>query len=81
MAILVTGPDVKSLSELIGKSIAIDDRYSEQIKSIRTALAAAGAPEVELSKGQTTAINRLVSHEVPAAVVALVSAQCGGKFS
>jgi hypothetical protein len=80
VAILVTGPDVKSLSELIGKSIAIDDRYSEQIKSIRTALAAAGAPEVELSKGQTTAINRLVSHEVPAAVVALVSASAADSF-
>ena len=40
-------------------------------------MAAAGAPEVQLSKGQTTAINRLVSNEVPAAVVALVSTADG----
>ena len=34
---------------------------------------AAGAPEVQLSEGQTTAINRLIDGEVPAAVLALVS--------
>jgi hypothetical protein len=80
VAILVAGPDVKSLSELSGKSIAIDERYSEQIKSVRTAMAAAGAPEVQLSKGQTTAINRLVNNEVPAAIVALVSASAADSF-
>ena len=36
-------------------------------------MVAAGAPEIQLSKGQTTAINRLVGKEVPAAVVGLVS--------
>jgi hypothetical protein len=80
VAILVAGPDVKSLSELSGKPIAIDDRHFGQINSIRTAMAAAGAPEVKLSKGQTTAINRLVSHEVPAAIVALVSASAADSF-
>ena len=35
---------------------------------------AAGAPEVQLSEGQTTAINRLINGEVPAAVLALVAA-------
>src|SRR6185369_17393724 len=60
VAVLVAGPDVKSVSDLAGKTIAIDDRYSEQsISRVRTAMAAAGALQVELSKGQTTAINRL----------------------
>ena len=81
VAILVAGPDVKSVSDLAGKTIAIDDRYSESsIGRVRTAMAAAGALEVQLSKGQTTAINRLVAKEVPAAVVGLVSASAADSF-
>jgi ABC-type amino acid transport substrate-binding protein len=81
VAILVAGTDVKSVADLAGKTIAIDDRYSESsIGRVRTAMAAAGAPEIQLSKGQTTAINRLVSKEVPAAVVGLVSASAADSF-
>jgi hypothetical protein len=81
VAVLVAGPDVKSVSDLAGKTIAIDDRYSElSISRIRTAMVAAGAIEVQLSKAQTTAINRLVSKEVPAAVVGLVSASAADSF-
>ena len=80
VAIVVAGPDVKSLSELTGKTIAIDDRYAEQIKSVGTAMAAAGAPDVQLSKGRSTAINRLVGNEVPAAIVALVSPRAADSF-
>jgi len=81
VAVLVTGPDVKLVSDLAGKTIAIDDRYSEQsISRVRTAMAAAGAPEAQLSKGQTAAISRLVGREVPAAVVGLVSANAASRF-
>jgi hypothetical protein len=81
VAVLVAGPDVKSVSDLAGKTIAIDDRYSESsISRVRTAMASAGALEIQLSKGQTTAINRLVSKEVPAAVVGLVSASAADSF-
>ena len=81
VAVLVAGPDVKSVSDLAGKTIAIDDRYSEQsIGRVRTAMAAAGAPEIQLSKGQTTAINRLVGKEVAAAVVGLVSVSAADSF-
>ena len=81
VAVLVAGPDVKSVSDLAGKTVAIDDRYSEQsISRVRTAMAAAGALEVQLSKGQTTAINRLVGKEVPAAVVGLVSVSAADSF-
>ena len=81
VAVLVAGPDVKSVSDLAGKTIAIDDRYSEQsISRVKTAMAAAGALEVQLSKGQTTAINRLVAKEVPAAVVGLVSVSAADNF-
>ena len=81
VAVLVAGPDVKSVSDLAGKTIAIDDRYSESsISRVRTAMAAAGAPEIQLSKGQTNAINRLVGKEVTAAVVGLVSASAADSF-
>jgi len=81
VAVLVAGPDVKSVADLAGKTIAIDDRYSESsISRVRTAMAAAGAPEIQLSKGQTTAINRLVGKEVTAAVVGLVSASAAESF-
>jgi hypothetical protein len=81
VAVLVAGPDIKSVSDLAGKTIAIDDRYSESsISRVRTAMAAAGALEVQMSKGQTTAINRLVRKEVPAAVVGLVSASAADSF-
>lgn len=81
MAILVAGPDVKSVHDLAGKVIAIDDRYSEaSISRVRTAMAAAGANEVQLSKGQATAIGRLVAKEVPAAVVGLVSVSAAESF-
>jgi hypothetical protein len=81
VAILVTGPDVTSPSDLTGKTVAIDDRYSESsISRVRTAMAAAGALDVQLSKSQSTAIGRLVNSEVPAAVVGLVSVSAANSF-
>jgi hypothetical protein len=80
VAVLMAGPDIASVSDLTGKTIAIDNRYSASNGSVRTAIVAAGAPEVQLSEGQTTAINRLVNGEVPAAVLALVSAAAAEGF-
>jgi TRAP-type uncharacterized transport system substrate-binding protein len=76
----MTRPDIKSVSDLTGRNIAIDERYSASNGSVRTAIVAAGAPEVQLSEGQTTAIDRLVKGEVPAAVLALVSADAAEAF-
>ena len=47
---------------------------------MRTAIVAAGATEVQLSEGSTTAINRLTNGEVPAAVVALVAPDAAETF-
>ena len=80
VAVLMARPEIKSVSELTGKTIAIDDRYSASNGGVRTAIVAAGATEVQLSEGQTTAINRLVNGEVPAAVLALVSAEAALGF-
>src|SRR5882757_7476017 len=80
VALLIARPEIKSVSNLTSKIIAIDDRHSASNDSVRTAIAAAGATEVQLSGGQTKAINRLISGEVPAAVLALVSAEAAEGF-
>jgi hypothetical protein len=80
VAILLARPEIKSVSDLAGKSIAIDDRQSSSSASVRTAIAAAGAAGVQLSDGQTTAINRVASGEVPAAVLTLESPEAAETF-
>lgn len=80
VAVVMARPDVTSVSELAGKTIAIDDRYAASNASVRTALVAAGAPQVQLSEGQTTAVSRLSNGEVPAAVLALVTPEAAETF-
>jgi hypothetical protein len=80
VVLLMARPEIKSVSDLTNKIIAIDDRDSVFSGIVRTAIAAAGAPEVQLSEGQTKTINRLISGEVPAAVLALVSREAAEGF-
>jgi TRAP-type uncharacterized transport system substrate-binding protein len=80
VVLLMARPEIKSVSDLNGKDIAIDERQSASNDSVRTAIATAGATEVKLSKGQTKAINRLISGEVPAAVLTLVSSEAADWF-
>jgi len=81
VVILLARPEIKSVSDLAGKSIAIDDRQSPCSAGVRTAIAAAGAAGVQLSEGQTTAINRVASGEVPAAVLTLESPEAAETFT
>jgi hypothetical protein len=80
VALLIARPEIKSVSDLANKNIAVDARQSASNSSVRTAIAAAGATEVQLSEGQTKAIDRLISGEVPAAVLALVSPEGAERF-
>jgi len=80
VALLIVRPEIKSVSDLTSKIVAIDDRHSASAGTVRTAIAAAGASEVQLSDDQTKAINRLISGEVPAAVLALVSPEVAERF-
>jgi ABC-type phosphate/phosphonate transport system substrate-binding protein len=80
VVLLMARPEIKSVSDLNGKDIAIDERQSASNDSVRTAIAAAGATEVKLSEGQTKAINRLISGEVSAAVLTLVSSEAADWF-
>lgn len=80
VALLMARPEIKSVSDLANKDIAIEDRQSASSASIRAAIAAAGAAEAQLSESQSKAIDRLVNREVPAAVLALVSAEAAEWF-
>ena len=80
VVVLMARPDIKSVFDLTGKTIAIDAMFPASNGTVRTALVAAGASSVQLSEGQATAINRLVNGEVPAAVLALVSVEAAEGF-
>jgi hypothetical protein len=80
VALLMAGPEIKSVSDLANKKIAVDDKQSAYSASVQTAISAAGAAEVQLSEGQTKAAERLVGGEVPAAVLALVSPEAAEGF-
>jgi hypothetical protein len=80
VAILIARPEIKSVSDLTGKEVAIEDRRSASNASIRTAIAAAGAAEVQLNEGQIKALDRVIGGEVPAAVLALVSPEAAEWF-
>ena len=80
VALVMARSDVKSVAELAGKDVAIDEPQSASTGVVRTAIAAAGAAEVQLSSGQTRAIDRLIDGEVPAAVLTLVSKEAGDWF-
>ncbi len=78
VAIVMARPDIKSISDLAGKNVAIDGRQFHG--NVRTAIVAAGATAVQLSEDQTKAIDRLIGGEVPAAILTLVSPEAAEKF-
>ena len=73
VALVLARPEINSLSDLNNKNIAIEEKQSAASGSVSAALMAAGAAEVQFSEGQTGAIERLISGEVPAAVLTLAS--------
>jgi hypothetical protein len=80
VALLMARPEIKSVSDLTGKNIALDGRQSAFKASVQTAISEAGATEVKLSGGRTKAINRLTGGEVAAAVLAVVSPEAADGF-
>ena len=73
VAILLVRLEIKSVSDLANKVVAIDVSPSDSVAGVRSAIVAAGANEVQMSEDQTLALVRLIDGEVPAAVVAVVS--------
>jgi hypothetical protein len=80
VALVMARPEFKSISALTGKDIAIDGQQSASNGIVRTAIVAAGAAEVQMSDSQTKAVDRLISGEVPAAVLTLVSPEAAEWF-
>jgi hypothetical protein len=81
VAVVMTRPEIEKLSDLAGKDVAIEEQQSEASTSIQAAIASAGAAEVRLNEGAGNAIERLLSGEVPAAVLAIASPKASEGFS
>ena len=68
------------MSDLNNKTIAIEAKQSASSGRVSAALMAVGAADVQFSEGQRGAIERLISGEVPAAVVTLISPEAAEWF-
>jgi hypothetical protein len=80
VVLVMVGPDIKSVSDLSGQTIAVDDSQSAAGRQVRTAMVEAGATGIQVTDGPTKAIDQLISGTVPAAVLALVSAEAAEGF-
>jgi hypothetical protein len=69
VALVLARPEINSLSDLNNKNIAIAEKQSASSGRVSAALMAAGAAEVQFSEVKSSAIDRLMNGEVPAAVV------------
>jgi hypothetical protein len=79
-AVVIVRPEIPSLFALTAQKVAIDDRYLVSTADIAIAIVESDGPVVQLSAGRAAAIDRLVNGEVPAAVLALVSADAAESF-
>jgi hypothetical protein len=80
VAVIMVRTDIMSISDLSRKDIAIDVRQAPSRDIVKSALAAAGAGGANLTDGKTKALDRLLSGEVPAAVLAVLSASAAENF-
>jgi hypothetical protein len=80
VAVLMARPEIKSVSDLTSKIVAIDNWQSATIGIVRAAIAAAGAADVQLNNSRTKAIDRVISGEVPAVFLTLVSQEAAEGF-
>ena len=80
VALVLARPEINKLSDLNNRNIAIEEKQSAASGTVSAALMAAGAAEVQFSKAQTGALDRLISGEVPAAVLTLASPEAAESF-
>jgi hypothetical protein len=77
VAIVVASPEIKSVSDLAGKVIALDDKYLNAHARIQAAIVSAGATDSLLTAGESMAMDRLLGGRAPAAVLTLVYPETG----
>jgi hypothetical protein len=80
VVLVMARPEINAVSDLGGKTIAIDQRKATITDNVRQAITAAGAAEIKLSGSQAGAIDRVMRDKVPAAVLALVSPDAADGF-
>jgi hypothetical protein len=80
VAVVMARPEIKSVADLAGQRVAIDEKHLASSGDVFVAFDLAGAASVEVSARHTTAIDRLINGEVTAAVLALVSADAAEAF-
>jgi len=80
VAIVLANPEIRSVSDLKDKGVAMDEKYSSSGTDVWIAFVAAGALSVHLSAEHTRAIDRLLNGEVLAAVLTLASAESAEAF-
>ena len=80
VAIVMARPEIKSVPDLAGQRVAIDERHLASRGNVFVAFVLVGAASVEVSARHTAAIDRLINGEVTAAVLALVSADAAEAF-
>ena len=81
VAILLVRPEIKSVSDLANKIVAIDVSQSDSVAGVKSAIVAAGVAEVQMSEGETLALVRVMDGEVPAAVVSVLSPEAAEAWS
>ena len=80
VAVVMARPEIKSVPDLAGQRVAMDERHLASSGNVFVAFVLAGAASVEVSARHTAAIDRLINGEVTAAVLALVSADAAEAF-
>src|SRR5450631_734378 len=79
-ALVLTGLEVGEISDLAGKVVAIDGALPGSSVLLRTAIVAAGAPEIQLKDGQPEPIEALRRGEVSAVILGLVTVEQARAF-
>jgi hypothetical protein len=80
VALVAARPEIHSLSDLNNKPLAIEQKQLAAGGGFAAALIAAGAAEVQFSEGTAPPVDRLISGEVPAAVLTLATREAAEWF-
>jgi hypothetical protein len=73
VAVVLVREEIKSLTELSNKTVAIDGLQAAEIPNIKTAIMKSGAKDVRISEDEKLALDRVTNGEVPAGVISVVS--------
>lgn len=79
-ALVLTGLEVGEISDLAGKVVAINGALPGSSVLLRTAIVAAGAPEIQLKDSQPEPIEALRRGEVSAVILGLVTVEQARAF-